>query len=74
MSEKIFVVPRGDSWAVRREGEPEDASTHLSRTEAIEVGKGLSSSDECELVVHEVERRSRPRERGAGQPAVLAGL
>jgi hypothetical protein len=69
MSEKIFVVPRGDSWAVRREGEPTDMSTHYSRNEAIEMGRGLSSRDQCELVIHEEERRSQPRE--TGQPAVV---
>ena len=74
MSEKIFVVPRGESWAVRREGEPSDASTHYSRDEAIAVGKGLSSSEQCELVVRDVERRSRPRPPEAGRPAVVAGL
>ena len=73
MSEKIFVVPRGDSWAVRREGEAHDVSTHFSKTDAVEVGKSLSERGRCELVVHEVERRSRPRE--TGQPAfVTAGM
>jgi hypothetical protein len=70
MAEKIFVVPRGDSWAVRREGEATDMSTHFSRNEAIEMGRSLSSSGQCELVIHEDERRSRPRE--ASQPAVVS--
>ena len=69
MSEKVFVVPRGDSWAVRREGEAHDMSMHFTRAEAMEVGKGVSDRSRCELVVHEVERRSRPRE--ANQPAFV---
>ena len=70
MSDRIFVVPRGDSWAVRREGELSDTSTHASRDVAVEVGEGLASRDQCELVVHDVERRARARE--AGRPAVVA--
>jgi hypothetical protein len=62
MPERIFVVPRGDSWAVRREGAREDTSTHFTRAEAVDVGRGISERDRCQLVVHEVERRARPRE------------
>jgi hypothetical protein len=73
MPEKIFVVPRGEKWAVRREGEPTDASTHVSRREAIELGKSLSASGECELVVHDIDRRCRPREEER-RAATVAGL
>lgn len=66
---KIFVVPRGDSWAVRREGEPNDISTHFTRSEAEEVGQSMSQRDQCALEVREVERRSRPRE--SAQPAFV---
>jgi hypothetical protein len=66
---KIFVVPRGDSWAVRREGEANDVSTHFTRAEAEDAGRNLSRRDQCDLEVRDTERRSRPRE--TAQPAFV---
>lgn len=66
---KIFVVPRGDSWAVRREGDAEDMSTHFTRSEAEDAGRNLAQREQCDLEVRDTERRSRPRE--TAQPAFI---
>lgn len=61
MQSKFFVVPRGDSWAVRREGAREDLSTHFSRDEAISAGREICSREDGELIVHNAERRKTER-------------
>ena len=53
MAKKDYhVVPKGEQWAVKREGAQRASSLHKTQAGAIEAGKDLASTQKTELVIH----------------------
>lgn len=46
------VVPYGDEWAVRGEGNSRVTSFHPHKDDAIDVARGIARNQQSELVIH----------------------
>ncbi|MDX1460598.1 MAG: phasin family protein [Xanthomonadales bacterium] len=52
----FHLLPKGDDWAVRREGEDRDLSVHGTKNEALEAARGIAQAKEpSRLVVHRAD-------------------
>jgi hypothetical protein len=51
-SKRIHVVPNGNAWAVKREGNPTPISNHRTQENAIDAGRPVARHDQTELVTH----------------------
>jgi hypothetical protein len=52
MSKRIHVVPHGNDWAVRREGNNRATSVHPTQNDAINAGRPIAQDQKTELVIH----------------------
>jgi hypothetical protein len=53
MAKKDYhVVPRGEKWAVIREGAGRPASTHKTQHAAIDRGRDFAKANGTELIIH----------------------
>lgn len=52
MSKRIHVVPNGNKWSVKREGNPAPLSNHRTQENAIDAGVPVARRDHTELVTH----------------------
>ena len=50
------VVPRGDRWAVQREGTARASSLHPTHADAIAAGRRIAQSERGELFIHRQKR------------------
>lgn len=62
------VVPRGDQWAVTREGAQRASSLHGTQREALQAGRGLAQRNETELVIHRPDGRIRDSDSYGNDP------
>jgi len=49
---RIHVTPKGDDWAVQREGGKKASGVHDRKKEAIEQGRNLAKQDKGQLLIH----------------------
>lgn len=47
----VYVLPEGESWAVKREHEENPVSVHDSKEAAIETAKEVALGHDAELVI-----------------------
>jgi uncharacterized protein YdaT len=52
MSRNQHVVPYGDKWAVRKEGNTRITSSHRTQRDAIHTAHRIASSEASEVVIH----------------------
>ncbi len=52
MSKRLHVVPRGDGWAVRREGADRDSVHAPTQSEAAERAAEIARREGGEVVIH----------------------
>ncbi len=52
MKRGIHVVPSGDGWAVKKEGNKKATSKTETQKKAIEVAKEIAKMEETELIIH----------------------
>lgn len=64
----VHVVPRGDGWAVRREGASRDSSHHDRKTEAVSSGRVTAKREGVELVSHGRNGRIQDSDSYGGDP------
>jgi hypothetical protein len=64
----VHVVPHGDDWAVRREGNERATSTHDTQAEAIAAGRPLAQRDETEFLLHGSDGQIRERDSYGNDP------
>ena len=57
----VHVVPRGNEWAVVREGNQRASSVHTNQNVAWETGRGLARQDRGEAFLHGQNGRIRER-------------
>ncbi|MFA5156814.1 MAG: DUF2188 domain-containing protein [Candidatus Omnitrophota bacterium] len=62
MSRNQHVVPYGDKWAVRKEGNTRITSSHITRRDAIHTANRIASSEASEVVIHGRDGRIRDKD------------
>jgi len=62
------VVPRGDEWAVSREGADRASSLHPTQGKAIDAGRELAQRHQAELVIHRPDGRIRDSDSYGNDP------
>jgi hypothetical protein len=68
MAKNIHVVPNGDQWAVKREGDAAPVSTHSSQNEAERAGRQLARAAKVEFELHGRDGRIRERDSYGNDP------
>lgn len=62
------VIPYGDKWAVRGEGNNRPSSIHDTQSEAIEAAKEIAISQRSDLIIHRMDGRIRERDSYGKDP------
>lgn len=62
MGKNQHVVPTGDSWGIRGEGNERLTSIHDTQAEAIEVAREIARNQQSELVIHRRDGRIREKD------------
>ncbi len=68
MGKSPHVVPHGDKWAVRGEGNERATSVHDTQRQAIEVARQIARNQESELFIHGEDGRIRERDSYGSDP------
>jgi len=68
MPKNVHVVPRPDSWAVRRERADRDSSHHRTQSAAIDAGLETARRERTEVVIHDREGRIRDKDSYGNDP------
>ena len=63
MSKNQHVVPHGDDWAVKGEGNQRATSVHDTQREAIEAAREIATNQGSEMLIH--GRNGQIRERNS---------
>lgn len=69
----IHVVPRGDEWAVMREGEKDPLSTHRTQAAAKDAGREIARDDDVEFMLHGTDGRIQERGSYGNDPRDTPG-
>lgn len=62
------VVPHGDQWAVRGEGNGRATSTHRTQNGAIDAARRIASNQQSEVVIHRPDGRIRDKDSHGHDP------
>jgi hypothetical protein len=63
MSKKgVHVVPRGNGWAVKREGSSRASKVTETQRQAIQAGRETARREGAELVIHSQSGRIREKD------------
>ena len=62
MGKNQHVVPRGDEWAVRGEGNDRDTSHHSTQAAAIDAARSIAQNQGSELLIHGRDGKIRGRD------------
>ena len=73
MPANIHVVPRGAEWAVKREGQEEPLSVHLTQAEAEEAGRAQARANGVEFELHGTDGRIRGKDSYGNDPRDVPG-
>ncbi|MCG3132815.1 MAG: hypothetical protein FLDDKLPJ_03681 [Phycisphaerae bacterium] len=69
MAKKDYhVVPRGDEWAVKREGAERAAAVHPTQGEAERAARDLARTNKVEVVVHRPNGQIRDSDSFGNDP------
>jgi hypothetical protein len=68
MAKKQHVVPHGNEWAVRGEGNGRATSVHTTQTEAIKKARSIARRQQSEVVIHRSDGRVRDRDSYSRDP------
>lgn len=61
MGKNQHVVPNGDKWSVKGEGNEKNTATFDAQKEAIEKAKSIAKNQESELLIHGQNGQIRER-------------
>jgi uncharacterized protein DUF2188 len=65
------VVPRGEDWAVKREGSKRAASVHPTQSEAEKAGRDLAKTNKVEVVIHRPNGQIRDSDSFGNDPSSI---
>jgi hypothetical protein len=68
LSKNQHVVPAGDRWGVRGEGNERLTSVHDTQREAIDAGREIARNQRSELLIHGEDGRIRGRDSHGHDP------
>lgn len=68
MSKNIRVVPKGNSWAVQRDGGSRAISNHRTQGTAIDRGREVAKREGGELFIHRPNGQIRDRDSFGRDP------
>lgn len=68
MGKNQHVVPNGDKWSVKGEGNEKNTSTFDTQKEAIEKGREIAINQKSELFIHNKEGKIRERSSYGNDP------
>jgi Uncharacterized protein conserved in bacteria (DUF2188) len=63
MGKNQHVVPHGDGWAVRGEGNERATSVHRTQSEATDAARQIATNQRSEVLIH--GRNGQIRERNS---------
>jgi uncharacterized protein DUF2188 len=63
MGKNQHVVPHGDGWAVRAEGNERAMSVHVTQSEATDAARQIATNQRSEVLIH--GRNGQIRERNS---------
>lgn len=72
-NDAIHVLPDGDRWVVKREGEDKPLSTHDTQKEAAEAGRAVAESANVELLLHAEDGTIREKHSHGNDPRDIPG-
>ena len=64
----VHVVPRGDHWAVEREGNQRASSLHDTQAEAERTGRPVARADKTEFYLHGRDGQIRKKDSYGNDP------
>ena len=64
----VHVVPRGDQWAVEREGGQRASSLHDTQAEAEAAGRATARNEQTEFLLHGRNGQIRERDSYGNDP------
>lgn len=62
------VVPHGDQWAVRGEGNGRATSAHRTQSDAIDAARRIATNQQSEVVIHRPDGRIRDKDSHGHDP------
>jgi hypothetical protein len=62
------VVPNGDGWGVRGEGNERLTSRHSTQRDAIDAAREIAIRNRTEVVIHRTDGRIRDRDSYGNDP------
>ena len=68
MGKNQHVVPRGDKWGVRGEGNTRDTSQHRTQQEATRAAVETAKHQQSEVLIHGRNGQIRARESYGNDP------
>lgn len=68
MSKNQHIVPAGDRWGVRGEGNERLTSVHDTQRQATEDGREIARNQHSELLIHGEDGRIRERDSHGHDP------
>lgn len=69
----VHVVPRGNSWAVEKNGSQRASKVTETQREAIAAGKKIAEREKSELVIHGENGRIREKNSYGNDPSPPKG-
>ena len=64
----VHILPRGNEWAVRREGAERVSSHHRTQAEATDAGRQTAQREGVELIIHRPNGQIRDRDSHGHDP------
>jgi hypothetical protein len=64
----VHVTPRGNKWAVMREGNERATSLHDTQAEAVKKGRETARRDKTEFILHNQQGEIRERDSYGSDP------
>jgi hypothetical protein len=64
----VHVTPRGNKWAVIREGNERATSLHDTQAEAVKKGRETARRDKTEFILHNQQGEIRERDSYGSDP------
>jgi len=68
MGKNQHVVPHGDDWAVKGEGNGRATSVHSTQQEAIQHAREIARNQQSELLIHGTNGQIRERNSYGNDP------
>jgi hypothetical protein len=68
MGKDQHVVPHGNQWAVKGEGNERATSLHNTQAQAIEAGREIARNQQAELVIHRPNGQIRDSDSYGNDP------